>query len=350
MDLTQLPSPALVVDLAAADRNIARAAAHFADGPVRLRPHFKAHKCTRLLRRQVDAGACSGVTCATAWEAEVLAEAGFDDVLVANEVADAQGLAALGRAASRARITVCVDSSRHVELLSAVGARVGVLVEIDIGQGRCGLEPGSDEVIKLAWRVADAPGLELRGLQGYHGHAVLLESRDDREREVARGAALLTAERERLIAAGLPCPLVSGGGTGTFDLIAAAGGLDEVQAGSYVLMDASYGKLDLPFEQALFCLATVVSRRGTRLVLDAGLKAMSAEYGMPGAKEPGLEVLSLADEHATARVPADCGLRVGDTTLLIPAHIDPTVNLHAALHVSASAGSFEPWAVDGRTR
>ncbi|MCW2991172.1 MAG: alanine racemase domain protein [Solirubrobacterales bacterium] len=339
-----------MVNLAAADRNIARAAAAFTAGPVRLRPHFKAHKCTRLLQRQLDAGGCSGVTCATAWEAEVLAEQGFGDILVANEVAGDRALAALGRAASRARITVCVDAPRHVELLTAVGARVGVLVEVDVGQGRCGVEPGSAELLRLAWLVADAPGLDLRGLQGYHGHAVLLESRSEREREVAAGAAILAAERERLQAAGLPCHLVSGGGTGTYDMIAAAGGVDEVQAGSYVLMDATYGRLGLPFEQALFCLATVISRRGTRIVLDAGLKALSAEYGMPGAKEPGLEVLALSDEHATARVPASCGLRVGDTTLLIPAHVDPTVNLHPTLHVSGPSGTFEAWPVDGRVQ
>jgi D-serine deaminase-like pyridoxal phosphate-dependent protein len=341
-----IPSPALLVDLDAADRNIARAAAAFADGPVRQRPHFKAHKCTRLMRRQLAAGGCSGVTCATAAEAEVLADAGFDDVLVANEVADERALAALARAASRARVTVCVDDSRHVELLVAAGARAGVLIEIDVGQGRCGLEPGSPLLLELARQVVAAPGLELRGLQGYHGHAVLLEERAERDRAARDSAAILRAERARLLAAGFACELVSGGGTGTFDLEA----LDEVQAGSYVLMDASYDRLGLPFEQALHCRTTVVSRRGTRIVLDAGLKALSAEYGLPRAVEPGLEVLSLSDEHATGRVPEGCALRAGDATLLVPAHVDPTVNLHPALHVVAADGEVEAWPTDGRAR
>ncbi|MCW2968159.1 MAG: low-specificity D-threonine aldolase, partial [Solirubrobacteraceae bacterium] len=161
-------------------------------------------------------------------------------------------------------------------------------------------------------------------------------------------AEILRAERERLERAGLACPVVSGGGTGTLDLAGEAGALTEVQAGSYVLMDTTYERLGLPFEQALFCRATVVSRSGTRVVLNAGLKALSAEYGMPGAVDPGLEVISLSDEHATATVPEDCPLRVGDTTLLVPAHVDPTVNLHPALLAVAQDGGVEAWPVDAR--
>jgi D-serine deaminase-like pyridoxal phosphate-dependent protein len=343
-----LPSPALLVDLAAVDRNIARAVELLGDGPVRLRPHFKAHKCTRLMRRQVAGGRCSGVSCATAAEAEVLADAGFDDILVANQVADPAGLASLRRAGTRVRVTVCVDDARHVELLAATGAALGVLVEIDVGQRRSGLAPGDPALVGIAQLVQATAGLTLRGLQGYHGHAVLLADRAAREREVAGSAAVLAAERARLRDAGLPCELVSGGGTGTLDLIGAHGVLDEVQAGSYVLMDASYGRLGLPFEQALLCRTTVVSRHRDRIVLDAGLKALSSEYGMPAAREPGMEVLSLADEHATASVPESCRLEVGDTTLLVPAHVDPTVNLHPALHVRAPDGTVEAWPVDGR--
>jgi D-serine deaminase-like pyridoxal phosphate-dependent protein len=131
-------------------------------------------------------------------------------------------------------------------------------------------------------------------------------------------------------------------------MASAAGALDEVQAGSYVLMDTAYSRLRLPFEQALFCRTTVLHRRGTRIVLDAGLKALSAEHGMPAAVEPGVVVASLSDEHATATVPEDCSLEVGDATLLIPAHIDPTVNLHSWLHAIGDDGAVQRWAVDGR--
>ena len=335
-------TPALVVDVAAIDRNIARASAYFSEHDTRLRPHFKAHKCTELMRRQVAGGDCAGVTCATAWEAEVVARAGVhDDILVANEVADRAGIASLAAAAANATITVAVDSPRHVELLA--GLELGVLIEIDVGQRRCGLDPGDeDAILALAGLIEAAPGLRFRGLQGYEGHAVLLSDRAARAEQVDRAATILRRLRSLL-----QCEIVSGGGTGTFDLSTDAGALDEIQAGSYVLMDASYDKLGLPFELALACRATVVSRNGTRAVVDAGLKALSAEYGVPRALDPSIEVLGLADEHATLRLDASSTLAVGEAILLIPAHVDPTVNLHAALHAVADDG-VERWAVDAR--
>src|SRR3954471_11100170 len=134
-----LATPALVVDLVAADGNIATA-------DVRLRPHFKAHKCPELMRRQLAGGDCAGVTCATAWEAEVVARAGVhDDILVANEVADRAGIASLVAAAANATVTVAVDSPRHVELLA--GLELGVLIEIDVGQRRCGLDADDEDGI-----------------------------------------------------------------------------------------------------------------------------------------------------------------------------------------------------------
>src|SRR4051794_35956900 len=172
-----LATPALVVDLEAAERNIAAAA-------VRLRPHFKAHKCTELMRFQLTGGDCAGVTCATAWEAEVAARAGLhDDLLVANEVADAASIAALERAATSARVTVAVDSAWHVERLA--GLELAVLVEIDVGQRRCGLDPDDpDAVVALVELVGRTPGLTFRGLQGYEGHAVLLPERPSRVEQV----------------------------------------------------------------------------------------------------------------------------------------------------------------------
>jgi D-serine deaminase-like pyridoxal phosphate-dependent protein len=328
-----LATPALVVDAAAADRNIAAA-------DVRLRPHFKAHKCPQLMRRQLAGGDCSGVTCATAWEAEVAARAGLhDDILVANQVADPGGLEWLRRAAAHARITVAIDSPRHVELLR--GIECAVLIEIDVGQQRCGLDPADEAaIVALAELVRATPGLTFRGLQGYEGHAVLLPERPSREQQVARAAAILN--RLRTV---LDCELVSGGGTGTYDL---STHLDEIQAGSYVLMDASYDRLDLPFEPALVCRTTVVSRHGTRAVCDAGLKALSAEYGLPRAVDPAIEVIGLADEHATLRVEAASPPAVGDAVLLIPAHIDPTVNLHGALHAVEADGTVQRWPVEAR--
>ena len=334
-------TPALVVDGAAMERNIATAASFFAGTKAKLRPHFKAHKCTELMRHQIAAGSTVGVTCATAWEAEILAASGFEDILVANQVADPRALGWLVTAARHARITVCVDDVRHLELLDATGERFDVLVEINVGQDRSGLPPGSDLLPELA---AARGNLRFRGLQGYEGHAVLKADREERARHVAAAGEILRRERARLEDAGVGVELLSGGGTGTYDLAAEAGVLDEVQAGSYVLMDASYAKLGLPFEQALFCRSTVVSRQGDRVVLDAGLKALSGEYGLPPAE--GITFTSLADEHATGTTDRD--LTVGDVVLIVPAHVDPTVNLHPALTVVAEDGTSERWPVDGR--
>jgi D-serine deaminase-like pyridoxal phosphate-dependent protein len=321
-----LATPALVVDLVAADANLAAA-------NVRLRPHLKAHKCPELMRRQLKGGDCTGVTCATPWEAEVAARAGLHhDILVANEVADPGGLESLRRAAELARITVAIDGPRHLELLQGIDC--DVLIEINVGQDRCGLDP-ADEAAILA--LAERAGERFRGLQGYEGHAVLLPERPSREEQVERAAAILNRLRSVL-----DCELVSGGGTGTYDL---STHLDEIQAGSYVLMDASYDKLDLPFALALACRTTVVSRNGTRAVCDAGLKALSAEYGLPRALAPGIEVVGLADEHATLQLAPDSPLEVGDAILLIPAHVDPTVNLHAALHAVEADGTVHRWPV-----
>jgi D-threonine aldolase len=318
-------TPALVVDVAAADRNIARVA-HL---PVR--PHLKAHKCTTLLRRQLTG---HGVTCATAFEALVLARAGFDDVLLANEVASPAARALLAEAAALTRLTVCADDRAHVELLR--GLPVEALVEVDVGQGRCGVAPG--DAVALAREVVEA-GLRLRGLQGYEGHAQLDPSREARAAAVARTTAVLTGERDALRAAGLPCELLTGGGTGTLDLHTA---LDDLQAGSYVLGDATYGALRLGFEQALHLRTTVLHRRGDHVVLDAGWKAASAEYGLPRA--PGLTVTGLSDEHATARLDGTRELQVGDLVDLVPAHVDPTVALHPVLHTTTGAA----WPVDAR--
>jgi D-serine deaminase-like pyridoxal phosphate-dependent protein len=351
--LARLPTPCLLVDLAAADRNIARAADVYSRGPVKLRPHFKAHKCTRLLRRQLDAGGCVGATCATAAEADLLAREGFPDILVANQVVDPTGLRLLARAASRAQVAVAVDSLAHVAALARCAAehevRFGVLIEIDVGMGRCGLSLASDQLLPIARAVADSDRLQLLGLQGYEGHAVHRNDRALRRLMVWQAAQVLRGERARLEDAGFACSVVSGGGTGTWDLAAETGAWTDIQAGSYVLMDAEYGGLDLPFEAALYCAATVISRRSPEAaVLNVGLKELTVESGMPRSLRTGLRVLGLADEHARLAIEPGTALAIGETVLLIPAHIDPAINLHSVLVVWEGGDQLSLWPVDGR--
>jgi D-serine deaminase-like pyridoxal phosphate-dependent protein len=349
-----LPTPCLLVDLAACERNVERAATYFANTRAKLRPHYKAHKCSELLGRQVRAGSCTGVTCATAAEAERLALRGFDDILVANQVVTHPGLAALGRAATASRITVAVDHLDHLDPLQRQAESADVtfdlLIEIDVGMDRCGLESESEQLLPLAGAIRDRDRLTLRGLQGYEGHAVLRPTREERRALVTRAGEILAHERDRLQANGHACSLISGGGTGTFDLASEAGVLDEVQAGSYALMDARYGTLDLPFENALFMVTTVISQRRPGVAtVNAGLKSLTVEYGMAKAVDPAVEVLKLADEHAWLSLADVASLSIGEQVFLIPAHIDPAINLHDALFVwDAGSESLEPWPVDGR--
>jgi len=353
--LAQLPTPCLVVDVEAAERNIAIAARHFETSAAKLRPHFKAHKITELMRRQLAAGGCVGVTCQTPYEAAVLADAGVADILVANETTEPFALEALGTAAGSASVSAAVDNLKHVDLLAEVAARhgvtIGVFIELDIGIGRCGLPVESDRLIPIAEAIVAAPGLTFRGIHAYEGHVQRREDRELRRTLVWQAAQQVGREKERLERAGFPCPIVSGGGTGTWDLTGETGVYNEVQAGSYVLMDSSYGRLGLPFEYALFCATRVVSRRAPDTgVLNGGLKAMSAESGMPICTTPGVTVIGLADEHARLHVAPGVALEVGDLVLLIPSHIDPTINIHDAVYAWSPREGLRRWEVDGRRR
>ncbi len=350
--MARLPTPCLLVDLAAADRNIAAAARLLRGTGVRLRPHFKAHKCSELMRRQLRAEGTHGVTCQTAGEALALAAAGFTDILIANEVVDRAELDQLGRAAQAARVAVTADCLEHVPRLeraaAASGVTLDVYVEIDVGAGRCGLPGGSPELVPLAVAIAGSGRLRLAGLQAYGGQVQHSEGPQLRRTLCHQAEFQVAAELERLARAGLDCPVVSGHGTGTLETLAPGTVYTEAQAGSYVLLDAAYDRLGLPFEPALYCVATVISRpEPARAVLDAGLKAVAVDEGLPVPVAPGLRVVGLSDEHARLAVAPGAGPQVGDKVLLLPSHIDPTVNLHDALFVY-DGRELERWPVDGR--
>ena len=234
----------------------------FRDGPCRLRPHFKAHKTPEIARRQLSAGSCSGLTCATVSEAEVAADL-CDDLLIANEPIGPGKCERIAALARRVRMTVAVDSEAGLDAIGVAarnaGVTVGVLVDLNVGQMRCGVEPGHD-VVQLARRAASVDGVALRGLMGYEGHVVSLPDRAEREVRTRASMAGLVESAAMLRASGLPCELVSAGGTGTYDISGRIAGITEIQAGSYVLMDTDYGQLDVPFEQAFWVLGTVISR------------------------------------------------------------------------------------------
>jgi D-serine deaminase-like pyridoxal phosphate-dependent protein len=327
-------------------------AAFFAAGACRLRPHFKAHKTPEIAKRQLAAGSCSGLTCATVGEAEIAA-AFCDDILLANEIVAPDKCARVAALAKRIRMTTAVDSLAGLAALShaarEAGSRIGVLVDLNVGQGRCGVEPG-EAALTLARQAAESAGIELRGVMGYEGH--LQPVRDRRERESRARDAMqgLVHAAEQIRAAGLACDIVSAGGTGTYDISGRVDGITEIQAGSYALMDTDYGAVGVPFEPAFWVIGTVVSRpTRDRCVADCGHKSMTKDHSLPAVRGiEGATVTSLNDEHATIALPPDSAVHIGDRVQLLPSHVDPTINLHDVFYVVDGDTVVDVWPIAAR--
>ncbi|HWG94545.1 MAG TPA: alanine racemase [Mycobacteriales bacterium] len=333
MRAADLQTPALLVERDLLEQNLATMSAALPGA--RLRPHVKAHKTTALARLQADAGH-RGFTCATVREVEGMAAAGLgEDLLLANEVLDARRIGAV--VAAGARVTVAVDSPETVEAAAAGGVRE-VVVDVNVGLPRCGVDPAGAGALA---DLARSRGLEVRGVMGYEGHLML---------EADRKAEQVQECMERLLAAHADVggELVSAGGTGTYRENTWA---TEVQAGSYALMDTAYAAAGLPFAQALTVQARVVSRNPQGwAVADLGLKSLGMDHGNPAL--PGMLVWFCSDEHTTFSAESAELPRVGDLVRAAPAHVDPTVALHERMHLVDGPGPdaevLETWEVDLR--
>ncbi len=339
-EFAEVDTPALILDLDAFERNLDRMAAFSTRSGVAIRPHAKAHKSPEIARLQISRGAV-GVCCQKVSEAEILVDGGISDVLVANEIVGAPKLKRLAALATHARVGVCIDDAAAVAELAHAAADAGtllnVLVELDVGQGRCGMAAG-EPAARLAQAIAREKHLRFAGLQAYHGTAQHTRLAAERAEHVASAVAKVKETLRALAAAGLACPSVTGAGTGTHEIEAASGVYTELQPGSYIFMDADYGRnLDASgkpyqaFENALFVAATVMSAAAPeRAVVDAGHKALAVDSGMP---EPwqlaGVRYHRPSDEHGVLDL-SQCNDRPrrGDRVLLVPGHCDPTVNLH----------------------
>jgi 3-hydroxy-D-aspartate aldolase len=337
--LAGVDTPALLLDLDAFERNLDVLHATLAGLPVRVRPHAKAHKCAEIARQQLARGA-TGICCQKVSEAEAFVRSGIENIVVVNEIVGESKLARLARLARTARIGVAVDDHRNVDDVDRAAREAGVtldvLVEVDVGLNRCGVEPGAPAVA-LARRVAGKSHLRFAGLQAYQGRAQQVRRFDDRRAAAAAAADSVKMTLGLLGEAGLSAATVTGGGTGTYQFDAASGVYNEVQPGSYVFMDADYGgNLDedgqpvRSFAQSLFVLTTVMSHpHPHRAVVDAGLKAHSVDAGMPLVHAvPGARYTRASDEHGVLELDRPGALAIGQAIRLIPGHCDPTVNLH----------------------
>ena len=350
----ELDTPALLLDLAAFERNVARMAAFFADKPAAIRPHSKTHKCPQIALRQLEAGAI-GITCAKVSEAEVMAGAGIKDILVANQVPGRLKIDRATDLAGRCELMVAVDDAENVRQLSeasaAKGVELRVLVEVDVGMGRCGVRPGGP-ALTLARQVDKAPGLKLVGLMAYEGHLVMVEDPGERADRVRADLEPLADTVALLDRDGLPVGIVSSGGTGTYDITGTLPFVTEIQCGSYVLMDNKYRTIQPEFEPSLTLLSTVVSRPvPERIVVDAGLKSMTTEFGWPLPLDgEGLSVIYLSEEHGKLGLsePGRFDGRPGDRIRFMPSHCCTTVNLHEAFHVIQDGKLVDVWPIAAR--
>src|ERR1700747_2513950 len=274
----ELITPALVLDIDAAQRNIDHMASELKQmGAATIRPHYKTHKSPDLARRQLQAGA-GGLSMATVWEAAVLAAAGMDDLFVVNTVAHPAKLAVLAELAADHRILVAVDeaanAAAHSAAAVAAGSTLGIMVEVDTGMDRCGVDT-AQECLALARRVTELPGLRLEGITGYEGHCSLTFDNELRHQRQREAMAFFTGVADLLEANGIPCRIRSAGGIATWNWTAAYPGLTEIQAGTYVVMDNFHGQMVPGFEHSLTIAATVISRQSDQVIVDDGDKSVA---------------------------------------------------------------------------
>ena len=336
MTIHEIPTPALLVDLDGMEANLERMAAFFRTAPAKLRPHYKNHKCPELAQRQLDAGAI-GLTCATLSEAECLVEQGVRQILLANEIVDPIKMLRSVELARQADIIFCVDDERVADDFARAGRNgqtpISVLVDVDIGQHRCGVPPGDPTVLLV--RKVLATGLRFRGLMGYGGHLSHQLPGPEKADAVAAALRPLMETIARLEGEGFAVEIVSGGATGTYSLTGRDPGLTEVQAGSYLLMDTNYRECCTDFDLTLTVLSTVISKTGREYVIvDAGVKTLSSERGIPLVKGPGgLTLRKLNAEHGIIELGDDAPpISIGDRIEIWVRYSDATVNLHDRMY------------------
>ncbi|MCJ7799044.1 MAG: DSD1 family PLP-dependent enzyme [Polaromonas sp.] len=362
--VSDIDTPALVIDLDAMKRNLNRMAEFAQKHHIRWRPHAKLHKSVALAELQIKAGAV-GVCVQKTAEAEIMVAGGVYNVYISNQVVAPGKLARVAAltqqvAVHGGQIAMAVDSTEGVTRLAqamndaraipgAAGAAtvIDVLVEIDVGQGRCGVEPGAAALL-LALEIRKHPALRFAGLQAYHGKAQHLRAAQDRRSAIAQAVAAVTLTRQLIEAQGIAVELVTGAGTGSLVLEAASGVYGELQAGSFLFMDADYAQNQRDpaqprFEHALFVKTQVISTHHSHAVCDAGHKSHAIDSGMPLVYAPdadrALDYFNGGDEHGILRPAAGCTRlpALGQMLWLIPGHCDPTVNLHDVM-IGVSGG------------
>ncbi len=351
-------TPALLIDLEKMEYNISKMADFFRDKKTDLRPHMKTHKTPIIAHKQMEAGAI-GITCQKLAEAEVMVEAGVKDILITNEIVGIQKVKRLVNLAKHTRIKVCVDDSRNITDISEAAQRkevkVGILIEVNIGMNRCGVQP-REPALKLAQEIEKQKNLEFLGLMGYEGHTVIIKSYGERKRKTEEALKKLVDTKKLLEKKGLKCKIVSAGGTGTYNITGSYPGITEIEAGSYATMDGIYNGIEGiggEFKQALSLLTTVISRpTDDRAILDVGVKAISVDMGIPEVAYPkGIKVGDIHEEH-TCLVELEEStkkqLKVGEKIEMIPSHGCTTISMHDYFYGVRNGTVESIWSIEAR--
>ncbi|HAA91476.1 MAG: alanine racemase [Rhodospirillaceae bacterium] len=360
MSLADVDTPSLLLDMDAFEQNLATMAAALEGSDARLRGHAKAHKCSEIAKRQIASGAV-GVCCQKVSEAAAMVAGGVENVLVTNQIVDPAKLGRLCELTKQADVAVLCDDAAAIPLLNAAAENaaitLNVLVEVDVGAGRCGVEPG-DAVAVLAKEVDAAKGLHFAGLQAYHGSAQHLVSAADRKSAIAKTIEKVKASKAALAEVGLDRDWVTGAGTGSFPNERDSGLYTEVQAGSFAFMDADYATIEgddgnpfATFNHALFLWTTVISApRAGEAFLDVGHKGHSKDSGLATVAElDGIEVDGQSDEHTKLSLGHNAKpLTIGEKVKLIPGHVDPTFNLHDWVVCVRDDKVEDVWRIDAR--
>jgi D-serine deaminase-like pyridoxal phosphate-dependent protein len=355
LSLNDIQTPFLWVDLDKMEENIRLLSGFFREAGVAWRPHIKGIRVPAVARKLLDAGAI-GVTCATVGEAEIMADAGVRDLLIAHQVVGPRKYARVAALRRRADVKVAVDCDATLsglgEAALSAGVEIGVLLEVDTGMHRAGVQPGAPAVA-LARQVQETLGLRLRGLMGWEGHTPDLEPPEKKRAEIEKAVGLLVDTARLLREAGCPCDIVSCGGTGTVMVSPRLPGVTEIQAGGAVLCDVTYRKWGAPTQPALFLRSTVTSRPvPERIICDAGFKTLPTWHNDPEALGvTGVREFGRSAEHGVLRLSVpDDRTRVGDTLDFIPAYGDSTVFLHDRLYGVRDGRVEHVWPIDGRGR
>ncbi|UCH37703.1 MAG: DSD1 family PLP-dependent enzyme [Candidatus Bathyarchaeota archaeon] len=350
----ELETPTLLLDLDVLEQNIKDMADYFSNRPASLRPHAKTHKTPIIAHKQLQAGAI-GVCCQKLEEAEVMNAYGINSILITNQIVDPRKIRKLVAMSHHGEVIVALDNlvvaKRTSDIALANQIKQDVVVEVNVGINRCGVEPGKS-TLAFTRALLDLEGLNFRGLLGYEGPFFNLTNFEERKQATQARNQLLVQTKELLEDASIDVDIVSGGATGTYNITGNYPGITEVEAGSYVFMDTTYTKLEeMRFKCALTLLTTVISRpTSQRAVIEAGMKSITSEFGMPIVQgHPGAELQRLSEEHGILKLTdPNTTLKVGDTLELLPSHCCTTVNLHDHYYCIRNDELESVWTIMGR--